>query len=91
MRSIICLARNQAGAPWYDRTIERPGKRVEARALGGEGGRFRLILRHWSEPFNLAFHVGELRPESFRCRGRLVNDPLDVGAQALALALALQS
>ena len=72
-----------------DRAIERAGKSIEACALRRDGGRFRLVLRRGPETFDLASHLGELRPQRF-CRGReLVDDAFDVGAQALQLTLQL--
>ena len=72
-----------------DRTIECRRQVVEARALGGDGRRFRLILRRWSEPLDLAFHLDKLRAKRLGCRGRVVDDFFDLGAQTLQLALQL--
>ena len=72
-----------------DRAIERAGKSIEACAFRRDGGRFRLVLRRGPQTFDLASHLGELRPKRFCRGGGLVDDAFDVGAQALQLTLQL--
>src|SRR5262245_30676985 len=83
------LAANPCELRSLDRTIERARERIETRALGSDGGCFCLVLRRRTEALDLAFHLGELRPKCFGRGSRLVDDPLDVPAQALELTFQL--